>query len=377
MNKMKVVSKAGTTQLILKSLKGQQINENEVYAINTDKVDGLLPLEVVQKGNSFKLIYNITGFISFKEYLMMPLNKERFAAILRNILANLKAMEGAYFNQQYLLMDFEHVIVNPATQRIYFVYVPIQFFESGTSLKGFLLDIIQYSSFVLGEDTSYVKEYIAILNRGVNFSVFDLEEYISTLFGNGVSPQQGIDHMQNHIPLHKETGSECASKEKTLSKIGATGKGVYDPFEEQKGKEAIREMIFQTGREQSVDNALDPYGGTMILGSITACGSDEPCQRHHPYLVREKTGEKIFVNRPLFRIGKEKKHSNYSILDNNAISRNHAEIITREMGYYIVDLNSTNKTFVNEKVIPAGKEVEILSETKIRLANEEFVFYIE
>ena len=52
MNKIKVKSKLGLSQLILKSLKGQQLNENEVYAINSNKVDGLLHLDVVQKGKS-------------------------------------------------------------------------------------------------------------------------------------------------------------------------------------------------------------------------------------------------------------------------------------------------------------------------------------
>ena len=109
MNKIKVKSKLGLSQLIIKSLKGQQVNENEVYAINSNKVDGLLRLDVVQKGNSFQLIYNITGFITLKEYLATPLNKERFAKILQNILVNLKSMNSAFFNQQYLLMDSNRV----------------------------------------------------------------------------------------------------------------------------------------------------------------------------------------------------------------------------------------------------------------------------
>ena len=116
----------GLSQLIIKSLKGQQVSENEVYAINANKVPGLLHLDVVQKGSSFKLIYNITGFISLKEFLKMPLKKQLFAQILQNILANLKAVESAYFNQQYLLMDINQVYVNPNTQHIYFIYVPIE-----------------------------------------------------------------------------------------------------------------------------------------------------------------------------------------------------------------------------------------------------------
>ena len=79
----------------------------------------------------------------------------------------------------------------------------------------------------------------------------------------------------------------------------------------------------------------------------------------------------------MFRIGKEKQYSDYFVSDNNAVSRSHADIITRNGRYYIKDLNSTNKTYVDGKAIPIEKEVEIFSRTKLRLANEDFVFYID
>lgn len=39
----------GTSQLMIKSLKGQQLSEHEVYSINNNEVRGLLHLDVVQK----------------------------------------------------------------------------------------------------------------------------------------------------------------------------------------------------------------------------------------------------------------------------------------------------------------------------------------
>lgn len=381
MNKIKVVNKLGLSQLILKSLKGQQLNENEVYAINSNKVDGLLRLDVIQKGTSFKLIYNITGFITFREYLKTPLNKERFARILQNILSNLKSLERAYFKQQYLLMDFNRVMVNPATQHIYFVYVPIQQFESGTSLREFLLNLIQFSSFAVGEDTSYVKDYITILNSGVNFSVFELEEYINTLLGQKSSVQQSIECPQCHTQIKKGTNYCPACGAKVSGNTGATNKGTYNPLDD-KGKRTEtpeEEPIKQERRKKADTQGLSD--GTTVLGAdpggTTVLGSEELYRPYYPYLIREKTGEKIEVDKPSFRIGKEKKYSDYFVSDNNAVSRSHADIITREKRYFIVDLNSTNKTYVDGRAIPVDKEIEIFSGAKIRLANEDFVFYIE
>ena len=168
-NKCKVSRSAGLTQLIIKSQKGQQISERELYAINNNEVEGLLQLQAVSKKNSFKLVYNVTGFMSLKKYLRKPLNKQAFARLLKNILLNLKSMQTAYFNLQCVYLDLERVLVNPNTQRIYFVYVPVQQFENNTSLREFLLGIIQFASFEPGEDNEYVRDYISILNSGINF----------------------------------------------------------------------------------------------------------------------------------------------------------------------------------------------------------------
>ena len=109
MNKIKIKSKLGLSQLIIKSQKGQQISEHEAYAINANKVNGLLHLDVVQKGSSFNLIYNITGFITFKEFLATPLNKELFAKILQNIF-HYNRDEKKQANCFFALMSYDSVL---------------------------------------------------------------------------------------------------------------------------------------------------------------------------------------------------------------------------------------------------------------------------
>ena len=380
MNKIKLANKMGLSQLIIKSLKGQQVSENEVYAINANKVPGLLHLDVVQKGSSFKLIYNITGFISLKEFLKMPLNKQLFAQILQNILANLKAVESAYFNQQYLLMDINQVYVNPNTQHIYFTYVPILMFESGTSLREFLLSIIQHGTFAPGEDNSYVRDYITILNSGINFSVFELEEYINKLLGQNTYRIQEVECPNCKTKLKKGTNYCHACGAKVSGNTGNTGKGVYDPLADTSGDAVVDDVV-----EEEVivrkDNTQGLSDGTTVLGAdpggTTVLGSEELEAPVFPYLIREKTEEKISVNKPSFRIGAERKYVDYWVNDNSTVSRSHADILTREKRYFIIDLNSTNKTYVDGRAIPVEKEIELFDGTRIRLSNEEFVFHIE
>ena len=121
--------------------------------------------------------------------------------------------------------------------------------------------------------------------------------------------------------------------------------------------------------------------GTMVLGDdsggTTVLGYDDPEEPVYPTLIRLRTEESYSVDKPTFRIGTEQSYCDLFICDNNYISRSHADIVTRDDRYYIVDRNSTNKTFVDGKVIPAEKEVEIFHGTQIRLANEDFTFNIE
>ena len=114
---------------------------------------------------------------------------------------------------------------------------------------------------------------------------------------------------------------------------------------------------------------LNPKAGqTVVLNAAVA-----PSQ---PYLLRCKTGEKIPLNKPVFRIGKEKSYVDYCIADNKAISRSHANVIFKNGKYYVVDTNSTNHTYVNGKILPSNMEMEIAHGMKIRLADEEFEFHL-
>jgi pSer/pThr/pTyr-binding forkhead associated (FHA) protein len=93
-----------------------------------------------------------------------------------------------------------------------------------------------------------------------------------------------------------------------------------------------------------------------------------------PYLIRMKNGEQITIDKTSFRIGRERSYVDYFIGDNSAIGRNHAEIITENSIYYIVDMNSRNHTYVNGVMITSGTRVQIENGAKLRLADEEFEF---
>lgn len=100
-----------------------------------------------------------------------------------------------------------------------------------------------------------------------------------------------------------------------------------------------------------------------------------PAEVGQPYLMRIKTNECMTIDKPVVRIGKDEKYVDLTIVGNAAVSRSHANIINREGQYYIIDLNSTNRTYVDGQVIPSNIETPIQHGSRITLANEEFAFY--
>lgn len=114
-------------------------------------------------------------------------------------------------------------------------------------------------------------------------------------------------------------------------------------------------------------------GGGGVAGETTVLGAS-PMTQVKPYLIRARNNEKINVDKPVFRIGKERSYVDYFIADNSAISRSHANIIERNGEYFIVDTNSTNHTYVDGAMSPSNVETKIAHGAKIRLANEDFEF---
>lgn len=122
------------------------------------------------------------------------------------------------------------------------------------------------------------------------------------------------------------------------------------------------------------------FGGTTLLSNAeydetTVLQQWEADRKTEPYLIRNNTQEKFHINKTVIRIGREQQLVDYCVRNNKAIGRSHADIITRGQGYYIIDLNSKNGTYINGKIISAQQETEIFDGDHLRLANEEFIFH--
>lgn len=130
------------------------------------------------------------------------------------------------------------------------------------------------------------------------------------------------------------------------------------------------QMQMSAAKETTVLNvAAAQMKGTTVLGT--------PQAKISGYIMRCKDSRKNCINSVEYIIGKDPARVSYLIQDNGSISRAHAKIVKKGMDYYIVDMDSTNYTYLNGTRVVPGEEKLLKNSDIIRLSDEEFVFTIE
>jgi hypothetical protein len=386
------VEKQNNRYVVVKRINHPEaIIERELNLISAGFYDHLLPVhrEHVKKG--VNLTCSIDGMITLKTFFAAITNKKMFLNIVSQLVQMVKQCEHDLMNATNLMLDMDFIFLDPMTKKVKCIFWPIVNNQHAKNIEEFFKDIPYHVVFNKFEEHDYVTKYIRYFNSFIPFSIQGFEKLLFELMGKTVEkksyiPSGSTDHEE------KENSAEAKEEKKDSSNIA------YNPFEHtNEEKTAICQNCGQMhekganfctscGSRLQESSSSDiksekTFSETTVLGTddaggTTVLGVEDYEEPTFPYLIREGTEEKVIVDKPSFRIGKEKKYCDYFISNNNAISRSHADILTKNDCYYIIDHNSTNKTYVDNRVIPIHKEIEIFSGTKIRLANEDFVFYV-
>jgi hypothetical protein len=378
---MKTIIEQSTGQCVVKSRLQypETINEREYKAISDGLIEGLIPLRTEKSKAEVVLQSTLVGMVSLESYLSRIVSKSEFLNVVTQLIRIIRECENNLLNIGNLLLDCRYIFFNPETKKVNCVFWPIINNQQSYVWSEFFQDLPYHAVFSKDESHDYVAHYLNYFKHSIPLSINRFERLIaaikenrpdSTVLGdiwpiptNEASLKQAL-YCRNCGNEFWEAANFCA----------ACGSSLEDAETSQVKYLDISEVLGIGGNQSKSDTAVlgtkESDSGTTVLGADAV---EEPA---FPFLVREKTQEKIFVDRQSFRIGKEAQHCDYVVSYNNAVSRNHADIITRDQRYYIIDNHSTNKTYVENRAIPANKEIEIFSGTKLRLANEEFVFYL-
>ncbi|WP_099467358.1 DUF6382 domain-containing protein [Konateibacter massiliensis] len=148
--------------------------------------------------------------------------------------------------------------------------------------------------------------------------------------------------------LKRETGAAASQNVTRYSQMESEGS-------------LISETVIRNFQPES---EAESYGNTVLLACRQPRHKLSPSKEKYPSF---ELSEKAFL------IGKMEEHVD-GVIQNESISRIHAEIKKDEGSYYLTDLNSTNGTFHNGKRLEANETVEIFPEDTLHFAAVEYVF---
>ena len=387
MSKLKVKFKNSQITVKSKLSKDEQINAREVEILNSKIIRGIMKPTV--EGEK-KLSYLSPGGIKLEAYLKKGITKNDFFLVIAQILEAVKSIGRNSFNINNLILNMKYVFVNEMTHELHFVYQPIYSSAISSDLAPFLYDVAYSVTLALNEDYKCVNNFIAYLTGLQAVSVINIEKYLLDVypqiykkvkrqkygqseylgsFKNGKDIYYDMDKRRKPTPLADYDSTSLLSEKN--DKDEATSLLMEDVMD------TPTSLLDDDNNEPTsllVDDE-DEATSLLIDDEPTSLLSEGP-QITYPYLIRKNSFDRTDINKPVFRIGKERSYVDYFVADNNAVSRIHADIITKNNSFFVKDENSTNGTYVNGNRLSPKEEVQVFDGDIITFANEEFEFHI-
>ena len=375
MGKVKVSSKNGMVTVKVRSDNGENIDMNTVQWLAANSTAGYIAPAVEFNGSKFTTTYTAMGCTTLKHYIKDGINTERFLMIIESLVDILSTMSVHNLNYSNVMLEMNTVMVNQSTGRTVLIYYPVTGYNNSKYFNMFLGEI--YNSIKINKkaDNTYLTEFEQIINDVSNLSWDVMKQYV-----NKWKSSLTVHHSENLASNDKKgntdkclkCGYENSASAKFCVKCGAPlNSGI------------MQSIKFNSEVQQSpnpVNTGIPAYyeEGTTVLSEIeeddaTTVLSQPIIQRVYPDMLRVSTQEDIKIDRDVFNIGKS-KNSDYMVVGNSAVSRNHANIIYEAGEYYIVDNDSTNHTYVNGNMIMPSEKYMLNDGDNIVIANEAFVF---
>ena len=396
--KLKLKSDKTIVQVVLQ--KNEELIGRELTAISTNTVKNLLKPALKKSVLSFSTTVEYIGTpaVPLTQYLKQVISKQNFFYLLVQIVSVTHYLQSGNMALQNLLLDFRYIFINPSTHEMFFIYLPIISEHSTVDMLGFFGMLLHSVNPNRSENNNYLGEFSNFLKGQNVFSLEAFQSYISARDRNAaaqfhrlIGTQSGFitnkresyyKHYQRNTsaaPPDTRNASSSFAVPELMSQTYATG---GQSMQEDEGTSLLSsELQFSSGSEAGGSNweqqttllntAFEE--GTTVLSS----GNSYQSSTAFPYIVRVSTNERYYINKPVYRIGKESRYVDCFISNNGAVSRSHADIISSNGRYFIVDKHTTNHTYINQQVIPEETQMELHDGDMITLANEVFTFHVQ
>jgi len=355
---VKIKSKTKDCHLIIRAklTRGNKINENELQLFAREYLCGFLrPREIKQN----VLEYMGPVAVPISERLSKPITKYDFFFLIEQIVDATYKLQQKSFLWNKVLWNINNAYINETTREVQFIYLPLDSEMQFSNILGFMETIIYSAKAEKTQDADAISRFAYFLKSLPQYDPDRIEGYI-------------MREDRSIVNIIKKHGSRfIADKPKDDYDLYRQGQSSDD--------EATGLLVDEANAGFIKDEGTAMLQDDEATGLLIDVGGEETAllvqdNIHYPTLYRVLTEETIPINKPVFRLGKERSYVDYFVTNNNAVSRGHADIITRGQKYFVIDRNSKNKTYINGQAIPPQCECEILDGSRLVLGNEEFLF---
>lgn len=377
--KFKVRKKQDRIIVKVKLSPKDQISQRELDILSGGSIrDFLLPQKMRRK----VLVYSGKQAVSLNQFLKTPVTRYEFYFIMAQISDAARKIEFNKLFLNNLVLDLRYVFINQTTKELQFLYLPVISNHVCVDVRGFMESVIYASAFDQSGGTDYVAQFADFLRNMKQYSSDEIcdfiqkrEKDISNRIGRGSQSGFFTDKPANYYTHYANQDQSNSDGTCLLQNKG--GYGAIPLNEEESSGAGETALLGEKEYNDSEETALlDEEATTLLKDDAVVQKEDSVSRNNHPYLIRLSANEKISLCKPVFRLGKEKDSVDYFVYGNNAVSRAHADLVTRGSRCFVIDCNSTNKTYINDREVPARIETEIHDGDILKIANEVFEFHV-
>lgn len=265
------------------------------------------------------------------------LTKEQLMTHLVNIVDHLAKLQKNSENFGNILLDKKHIFLDHFSNRLVFMYLPVKdnVFEK-VSMSEFFKELIASTSYDENDDLQFFVKLHNYLACTTELQLQEFKEKLIEFSGRSGNKKEAVTEPNTNF-----YSPGFITRALALADEGTTVLGTFTERDDQEeGTTAL-----------GVDNGMLPK----------------------PFLLEEATGEKIVVTKEVFKLGRDPEQADYAS-NNKVVGRIHAELITFDGEYFLIDKHSRNGSYLNGVKLSPNEKIKIKHEDRIKLANQEFVF---
>jgi hypothetical protein len=293
--------------------------------------------------------------------------------------------ENFLIDPDSVILDCDRIFYERESGQIHLIVMPVLDKNTAPPLAVFLKNLICRVKFDSTENCDYIGKMLGYLNSGKEFSLSDFRYIVAEQIGgvpvvdsgsvfNDDIIKESFETEENNnevssreepvfvlkkpqeessdedvpgfrLPLDfyaDEEDEEIKNKKSIFSRLFKDTKSRTKPKKKESGDYDEKISVQYCDKNGEIINEREYSNGTVLLGT-------DKKTTGRTFLLRVKNNERIHLKGDCLRIGTEKKSVDYCIGDNCAVSRFHAKILHKNNSYFIIDNNSTNHTYLNEK----------------------------